>query len=195
MAKLGGANRIELESQVLSAVLRQNRSETDSPGVALACRELSYLFPDLLPSPECHGTASPPNYYELLQIDCDVNPSMVAAAKFKAIKQFLRENPDLQSKRETYYHLLDAGFILRKPRLRMSHDMVLAREVVDGISLETTDTDDASKETSDSCPLLIQLLNHVGAIGSTEAQALLNQRFRYPEIPLVELVLQGESVD
>lgn len=60
MAKLGGANRIELESQVLSAALRQSRSETDSPGVALACRELSNLFPDLLPSPECHGTSKPP---------------------------------------------------------------------------------------------------------------------------------------
>ena len=34
----------------------------------------------------------------------------------------------IKSNQETYFKLLNAGFILCKPRLRLSHDLVLSRE-------------------------------------------------------------------
>src|SRR5262249_54572916 len=100
MASPGGANRIELESQILCAALRQSWADTDATGVVKACQELYQLFPDLLPPPKSEQAELPANYYALLQIECDVNPSMVLAAYFKAVKRFLRETPDPKDVKE-----------------------------------------------------------------------------------------------
>src|SRR5688500_4551233 len=92
MANFGGANRIELESQILCAALRQSWQDTDATGMVKACQELSQVFPDLLPPPS-QQLNNPSNYYDVLEIDCDVNPPRIIAAYFKAVKKFLRENP------------------------------------------------------------------------------------------------------
>ncbi|HMO22459.1 MAG TPA: hypothetical protein PKC98_15985, partial [Candidatus Melainabacteria bacterium] len=83
MASSGGANRIELESQILCAALRLSWAESDLTGMVKSCQELYQLFPDLLPPPKADADVYADNYYELLQIECDVNPSMVLAAYFK----------------------------------------------------------------------------------------------------------------
>lgn len=129
MANFGGANRIELESQILCAALRQSWQDTDATGMVKACQELSQVFPDLLPPP-CAQLDNPSNYYEVLGIDCDVNPPKIIAAYFVAVKKFLRENPKPRSQRNEYYRLLNAGFLLRKPRSRLSHDLIVVRKAL-----------------------------------------------------------------
>jgi hypothetical protein len=119
MADAGGANRIELESQILCAALRQSWADNDSSGQVKSCSELYQLFPDLVPNLKSNQTEKPRNNYELLTIDCDVPPSVVVAAYFRTAKKFLREN-DPKEMRLDYFHILDAGFVLRKPRLRLS---------------------------------------------------------------------------
>lgn len=123
-----GSNRIELESQVLCAALRQSWADYDAAGLVLACQALSQLFPDLVP-PLKPGEVptTPHNFYELLEIDYDETVPKITAAHLKAMKQFLRECPQPRKRREEYYLLLNAGFVLRKPRLRLSHDMMVAR--------------------------------------------------------------------
>ncbi|MDZ4836469.1 MAG: hypothetical protein SGJ27_22060 [Candidatus Melainabacteria bacterium] len=126
MVNFGGANRIELESQILCAALRQSWADTDAIGMVKACQELSNVFPDLLPAPSAQ-LSNPSNCYDVLGIDCDVNTPRILAAYFRAIKKFLRENPKPRTVRDEYYELLNAGFILRKPRSRLSHDLIVVR--------------------------------------------------------------------
>jgi hypothetical protein len=47
MADAGGANRIELESQILCSALRTSWAENDFKGQVNSCSELYQLFPDL----------------------------------------------------------------------------------------------------------------------------------------------------
>lgn len=217
MASPGGANRIELESQILCAALRQSWADTDVTGMVKACQELYQLFPDLLPPPKSEQVDMPSNYYDLLEIACDVNPSMVLAAYFKSIKRFLREHPNPKDLKEDYYRLLNAGFILRKPRLRLSHDLIVARGALvegrvipeDGTleMIEAPETAAAQPEPKveerqmvttqpmqEVVPMLIDLLKQAQFIGPAEVQALKNQMNLYPDIPLVDLVLQAGYV-
>lgn len=211
MANPGGANRIELESQILCAALRQSWADTDATGMVKACQELDQLFPDLLPPPKSEQVEMSHNYYELLQIVCDVNPSMVLAAYFKAIKRFLRAVPNPKDHKEDYFKMLNAGFILRKPRLRLSHDLIVARGwlvqnqvIPDDGTLEMIEAPTAvptvelqpvqmvtTQPLQETLPMLIDLLKQAQFIGPAEVQALKNQMSLYPDIPLVDLVLQA----
>lgn len=122
-----GAIRIELECQVLCAALRRSWVIKDLEGHVKSCSQLSQLFPDLVT--DVGGKVSgekPHNYYKLLNVDNSVSPSKVVVAYFIAAKKFLRENNPRQ-KRQDYYELINAGFVLRKPRLRLSHDMIVSR--------------------------------------------------------------------
>ncbi len=213
MANPGGANRIELESQILCAALRQSWADVDSVGMVKACQELYQLFPDLLPAPKSEQVDMPSNYYDLLEIACDVNPSMVLAAYFKAIKRFLREHPAPKDLKEEYYRLLNAGFILRKPRLRLSHDLIVARgslvenrvipedgtlEMIEAPVEVAPEPQPVQMVTTqpmqEAVPMLIDLLKQAQFIGPAEVQALKNQMQLYPDIPLVDLVLQAGYV-
>ena len=60
----GGANRIELESQILCASLRQSWAINDVKGVLTVVRQLYQLFPDLLPPPMARRT--PPAFTHYL---------------------------------------------------------------------------------------------------------------------------------
>ena len=218
MANSGGANRIELESQILCAALRQswagdNRGKQDVIGMVKACQELYQLFPDLLPPPKTQEVEQPANYYEYLRIECDVNPSTVLAAYFKTLKKFLRENKNPKEHLDEFFFLLNSGFILRKPRLRLSHDLIVSRgwlvqnhcipedgtlELIDTAEQQVIEPHPAQMMTTqpmeEKLPMLIELMKEAQFIGPAEVQALKNQMSLYRDIPLIDLVLQAGYV-
>lgn len=195
MSSSGGANCLELQSRILGAALRQSWVDGDEAGLTNVCQSLYELFPDLLPSQTSERTGMPANYYDLLQIDCDVSPNMVLAAYLKEIRKFLRDNANPEDLKEDFYNLLNAGFILRKPRLRLSHDLIAVTScliespvVPEEGALEVESTTGISK--LESLPVLIELLMQAQFIGRAEVQALKNQMDLYPDIPVADLVLQ-----
>jgi hypothetical protein len=124
----GPVNRVELESQVLCAALRQSWHAKDKVGSFTSIRELSHLFPDLLPpseKEEANGK-SRVNYYEVLDVVPSSSSNVVLAAFLKKVRKSIKENLSAEQ-RQAYANFLNAGFILRKPRLRLSHDLVVVR--------------------------------------------------------------------
>lgn len=127
MAEMGiSPNRIELESQILCASLRQSWAQSDIYGVIVVAKQLCQLFPDLIrPLPE--GDLSPPlDLYELFGLSCDATQNAVVGAYISAVNSFLQEM-NVPEMPEEFHTLLDAGYILRKPRLRLSHDLFAVR--------------------------------------------------------------------
>jgi hypothetical protein len=209
MADAGGANRIELESQILCAALRQSWADNDASGQVKSCSELYQLFPDLVPNLKPNQTEMPRNNYELLSIDCDVPPSAVVAAYFRTAKKFLREN-NPKDARIDYFHILDAGFVLRKPRLRLSHDLIVSRArllekelIPDDGTFEMMDAEErpplpvmmvTQPIVHQPLPTLIELLRAAQIIGAAEVQALTNQMRSFPDVPVSDLVLSAGYV-
>lgn len=209
----GGANRIELESQILCASLRQSWALSDVKGVLTVVRQLYQLFPDLLPPPRTDGEKNASSLYPLLGLPCDVSQTAVLSGYLRAVRIFLRQYSP-RDKREDYYRLLDAGYILRKPRLRLSHDLVAVRTWLieqnaigeDGsLEPEVIPTQALPQEAvpkpqaitvpmEEKLPLLIDMLKACRVIGPAEVQALKNQMAIAPEIPLKELVLSAGYV-
>ncbi len=213
MSGVTGANRIELQSQILCAALRQSWADADATGLVKACWELSQLYPDLLPPVDNTQVAVPSNYYDVLQIDYDASFSRIIAAYLKAIKRFLRDHPKLRDRKKDFYILLNAGSILRTPRSRLSHDLILARnalidagiipadgtlELVEAANSAPPASAEPAQVTSqppqEAVPMLIQLLTEAQIIGAAEVQALKNQMRIYPDISLAELVLHAGYV-
>ena len=126
----GPVNRVELESQVLCAALRQSCNVKDKIGAFTSVRELSHLFPDLLPPPEkddASGTqGNKADYYDVIGVKPQSAANGVIAAYLRTARKFIRQNK-VTDQRQAYSQILNAGFILRKPRLRLSHDLVVAR--------------------------------------------------------------------
>jgi hypothetical protein len=208
----GGANRIELESQILCSALRLSWEDTDTEGTLQSARELFQLFPDLMPPPKSEAGERPTNLYKMLELSCEVPQSAVVAGYFRAAKKFLRTQ-NIKDKRQEYYKILTAGFTLRKPRLRLSHDLIVVRDWLierkvipeDGTLEALTQTREARHEPEpiqmaktqpieSKMPMIIELLKYAGIIGPAEVQALTNQMNIAPEIPLVELVLSAGYV-
>lgn len=122
----GAVNRVELECQVLCAALRQSWVRRDKVGAFTSIRELSHLFPDLLPPPEERVSTNKANYYEVLGVRPQSGLNSIVVGYLRTVRKFLREyNP--KDHRQFYNTMLNAGFVLRKPRLRLSHDLVVAR--------------------------------------------------------------------
>lgn len=210
MADTGGANRIELESQILCAALRGSWADNDVAGQVNSCSELYQLFPDLVPDLRPNQKETPRNHYGILSIDCDVPPSIVVAGFFKAAKQFLRQhNP--KDMRPEYYQILDAGFILRKPRLRLSHDLIVNRsELIQGQSIPDDGTFELLSQEEvrapqpmmvttqpivhQPLPMLVELMKEAQFVGAAEVQALTNQMRSFPDVSLAELVLSAGYV-
>ena len=210
MADAGGANRIELESQILCAALRQSWADNDVTGQVNSCSELYQLFPDLVPDLRPNQTETPRNLYNVLAIDCDVPPSIVVAGFFKAAKQFLRQGSP-KDRKEEYYRVLDAGFILRKPRLRLSHDLIVSRgELVAAEMIPDDGTFELIIEQEvrlpqplmvttqpivhQPLPMLVELMKEAQFIGAAEVQALTNQMRSFPDVALADLVLSAGYV-
>jgi hypothetical protein len=111
--------------------------------------------------------------------------------------------------RQSYFRLLDAGYILRKPRLRLSHDLILIRGWLlqrqaipkDG-TIEFTQSAGggepaqllSTQPITPHLPMLVKLLKEAQIIGPAEVQALSNQMTIAPEIPAHELVLSAGYV-
>lgn len=122
----GAVNRVELECQVLCAALRQSWVRRDKVGAFTSIRELSHLFPDLLPPPEERISTNKANYYEVLGVRPQSGLNSIVVGYLRTVRKFLKEyNP--KDHRQFYNTMLNAGFVLRKPRLRLSHDLVVAR--------------------------------------------------------------------
>lgn len=207
----GGANRIELESQILCASLRQSWALEDTVGVITVVRQLYQLFPDLLPPPKDNNNR-PHSLYPLLGLSCDVSQTAVLSGYLRAVKRFQRDG-QVKERREDYFRLLDAGYILRKPRLRLSHDLVAVRTwlidkkaipedgslepVVKPVAAEEEKIPQVlvdTKQHEAKLPMLIEMLKACQIIGAAEVQALKNQMAIAPEIPLVELILSAGYV-
>jgi hypothetical protein len=111
----------------LCASLRQSWVRHDKVGAFTSIRELSHLFPDLLPPPEEERNGSnKANYYEELTIRPQAGLNSIVVGYLRTVRKFLMQhNP--KDYRQQYNTILNAGFILRKPRLRLSHDLVVAR--------------------------------------------------------------------
>ncbi|MBX9572808.1 MAG: hypothetical protein K2X77_28180 [Candidatus Obscuribacterales bacterium] len=122
----GAVNRVELECQVLCAALRQSWVRRDKVGAFTSIRELSHLFPDLLPPPEERVSTNKANYYEVLGVRPQSGLNSIVVGYLRTVRKFLKQyNP--KDHRQFYNTMLNAGFVLRKPRLRLSHDLVVAR--------------------------------------------------------------------
>jgi hypothetical protein len=204
----GGANRIELESQILCASLRQSWALSDVEGMITVARQLYQLFPDLMPPLKADGGVRANNLYDYLGIGSDAIQSTVIAAYLRAVKKFAR-GTNVRDHREDYFRCLNAGYILRKPRLRLSHDLVVVRQLLlDKKAIPEDGTIDfivpvrepepvqmlKTQPLVPTLPTLVELLRQAQIIGSAEVQALTNQMNLAPEIPVQELVLSAGYV-
>jgi len=181
----------------------------DTIGVITVVRQLYQLFPDLLPPPKGDGNYRPTSLYPLLGLTCDVSQTAVLSGYLRAVKNFLRQGP-VKDRREDYFRLLDAGYILRKPRLRLSHDLVAVRTwLIEQKAIPEDGTLEpavapaqepqpqmlvTTTQIEERLPMLIEMLKACQIIGPAEVQALKNQMAIAPEIPLKELVLSAGYV-
>lgn len=205
----GGANRIELESQILCASLRQSWAINDIEGVITVARQLYQLFPDLLPLYKPGSVDIDGSLYDFLGTACDAPQTSVIAAYVRAIKRHLRVG-NVKDRREEYVRVLNAGYILRKPRLRLSHDLIIVRQwLIDQGAIPEDGTFDfiepspvtepvavlhKTQQITPNLPPLVEMLREAQIIGPSEVQALNNQMNHAPEIPVHELVLRAGYV-
>lgn len=205
----GPKNKIELEAQVLCAALRQSWAGKDPQGTATSARELYQLFPDLLPPPKLNVDARPVNYYELLRLSPQATANRAQAAYLRQARKMLAAG-EVKEKREAYQRILDGGFVLRKSRLRLSHDLIVVRS---WLIQTNTIPEDGSLEVVSACepvpeqqlaktqpivqemPRLMQLLKEAQFIGPAEVQALTAQMALAPELPVERLVLDSGYVN
>ncbi len=201
-------NKVELESQVLCAALRQSWAVRDVNGSVTSARELYQLFPDLLPPPKPAADEASLCYYDLLGLKQQASANLVMSAFLRVAKRFLR-NEKVKDNREAYCLILDAGFVLRKSRLRLSHDLFAVRHwLIQNKAIPEDGTLDVVEDLSEAVfeqlaktqpivselPRLVQLLKESQFIGPAEIQALLAQTALAPEIPLERLVLDSGYV-
>jgi hypothetical protein len=198
-------NRIELESQILCASLRQSWAQQDVHGVIVVAKQLCELFPDLI-TPMATITHQPINLYDFFGVRCDASQEIVVSCYFQTINGFLL-NFNAYEKADEYRMLLDAGYILRKPRLRLSHDLVVVRNwLLENNAIPADGTIDfveairekilqpAVAEEPIQLPQLVYLMEQAQIIGATEVLALTNQTKLAPEIPVEDLILSAGYV-
>ncbi len=106
-------NRIELESQILCASLRQSWAQDDVHGVIVVGKQLCELFPDLL-SPLSADSRQPINLYDFFGVRCDASQEVVVSCYFQTINNFL-QSQNAYEKADDYRLLLDAGYIYASP--------------------------------------------------------------------------------
>ncbi len=181
----------------------------------MSLRELSELFPDLLPKTIARSEDVPPpvNYYQVLEISAQNPNQAVIAAYMRKARKFLqklrRSGESLIKCQDDYWRILNAGFILRKPRLRVSHDLMSARRWLMDVNAITADgrivqtrAEEAEKPTKpepvapqpEPVILIVEMLKQARFIGEAEEQALKAQMARAPEIPVERLILDSGYV-
>jgi hypothetical protein len=203
----GPKNKVELESQILCAALRQSWASGDNQSAVVSARELYQLFPDLLPPPKLNTPLKPANYYTVIKVRPQASATNVVAGFLRSVKKFLRTE-NLKERRDDYNRILDAGFVLRKPRMRLSHDLVVLRSwLIDTKTIPEDGTLEAAELESRpeeqllktqplvaELPRIVQLLREAQIIGPAEVQALIAQMNLAPEIPPERLVLDSGYV-
>ena len=145
----GAVNRVELECQVLCAALRQSWVRRDKVGAFTSIRELSHLFPDLLPPPEERVSTNKANYYEVLGVRPQSGLNSIVVGYLRTTRKFLKQY-NAKDHRAFYNTMLNAGFVLRKPRLRLSHDLVVARRWLYDSQLQDEDEDVIPEDVADA---------------------------------------------
>lgn len=193
---------IDIQREILTNALRISCDENDSEGVLKSAQELHQLFPDLLPE-QNHSEGKSIDFYKILDLYSSAPKSVVAANYFRAVKKFLRAGNVKRHSRE-YFALLDAGTILNNRRLRLSHDLVVARDwllkknVIPADSSipfsETSDCFNASPVSDKPLPDLLAVLELTAVINSLEIQALVNQMRRAPRESVEDLLLSAGYV-
>ena len=151
------------------------------------------MFPDLLP-PYGPQDERPIDYYEILGVPPSKPIGSVSAAFIRKARQFLAKCDGIAFDPEAYMQILDAGFVLRKARLRVSHDLIVCRtwlidkkRIAANGSFESPEQPepDQAKEKLDvenenatpaKPPLLIEMLVSAGIIGAAEVAALTAQK-------------------
>ena len=205
MAEMGiSPNRIELESQILCASLRQSWAQEDVYGVIVVAKQLCQLFPDLMRPLADDDWSRPLDLYELLGLACDATQNAVIGAYISVVNGFMQEM-NVHDAAEEFCTLLDAGYILRKPRLRLSHDLFAVRHWLleqgaipsDGTIdfLESVKTQKAAApavaEIPANLPQVVYLLQQAHIIDQPEMLALANQIKLAPEMSIEELILSA----
>ena len=196
-------NRIELESQILCASLRQSWAQEDTHGVIVVAKQLCQLFPDLIPPLSSLGEKQPLNLYGYFGMLCDASQETVVSTYFQTITNYLHtHNP--ANNLDEYRMLLDSGYILRKPRLRLSHDLIVVRGWLlaqaaiptDGTIdfLEAPVAQPIVEVVPFELPQLVNLMQQAQIIGAAEVLALTNQTKLAPEIPIEDLILSAGYV-
>ncbi len=196
-------NRIELESQILCASLRQSWAQEDAFGVIVVAKQLCQLFPDLIPPLSSIADKRPLNLYNYFGMHCDASQEIVVSTYFHTISSYLQKHNKFDNPDE-YRMLLDAGYILRKPRLRLSHDLIVVREWLlkheaipsDGTIefLEAPVPEPVVEVVPVQLPQLVNLMQQAQIIGAAEVLALTNQTKLAPEIPIEDLILSAGYV-
>jgi hypothetical protein len=182
--------KLELDFESLSSSLRSSWHKGDACQAAASLHELSQLYPDLLVQQASFANSSKTNYYETLKLDAAATQKQVVTNFFKQLRKVLR-NKDMSHRSRSYVKLLDAGFVLRKPRLRLSHDLAAVSGWLNGCNQSTSPSSDIPAGSIQGMPCLLKLLEQSRMATTNEVRALLAQTQRAPGIPLDTLVLQA----
>lgn len=207
---------------ILCAALRQSWANCDSDGVLVSSRQLYELFPDLMPqiSPDSDGRIG--DYYQLLSVTPDKSNQQIVASYMRQARKKLiasRKKGKAPPEKDEYWRLLDAGFVLRMARLRLSHDLMgayqwlVTEKVIKGDgSWELTDAYKKSQQSTQTLqkidilpeplkpdekpklPRIIELLQMTQIIGPEEVKAMEAQMALAPEVSVERLVLDSGYV-
>jgi hypothetical protein len=195
------ATAIDVQREILSAALRMSCTNLDADGVFNSTKELYQLFPDLLPN-RIRKDEETENFYKLLDLDREAPQSAAFKSYFRATKNFLRQ-ANVQERSQEYYALLNAGAILCNRRLRLSHDLVVAREwlIENNVIAEDTALEQSARisfapasPNSEEMPVMIAILKQARVIDSSEVQALINQMTMALNDSLEDLILSAGYV-
>ncbi len=196
-----GAKRLEMECQILTMALRQSWSSRDPVGTVNAAGILNEIFPDLVS--EYSANPNPSDFYQLLELNPDAGPMVIRKAYHYAIRRFLRENKGsaLRRKRTDFFRVLDAGIVMRKSRLRLSHDLAVLRAQLisnriiggDGVFVLSGRTKDET-QVGKEIPEILEKLISRKVIGHSEARAILNQMVLFPNISCRDLIISAGYV-
>ncbi|MBX9878376.1 MAG: hypothetical protein K2Y22_07945 [Candidatus Obscuribacterales bacterium] len=208
---------------ILCAALRQSWANCDSPGVLVSVRQLYELFPDLMPTITEESNNRIGDYYQLLSVTPDkTNQQIVSSYMRRARKKLIasRKQGKAPPEKEEYWRLLDAGFVLRMARLRLSHDLMGAYQwlVSEGVlkgdgTWDLTDSFKKSQQSTQTLPKIdivipepkpvqdkqklpriIELLQISQIIGTEEVRAMEAQMALAPEVSVERLVLDSGYV-
>ncbi len=127
-----GAERLEMECQILCNALRQSWHASDLLGTITAAKQLSLLFPDLLRTKKGDQTEEIMDIYKELGIDPQMGPTSFKIFMRAKVRNYLRTHKVTgRENRLAYYFVLDMGLILRSARLRLSHDLNVLRHTLE----------------------------------------------------------------